>query len=82
MTNWDDFIYLGESEGPARRKGPILHFCLNCGEDYRIRGKRYRVPGSTYPALLLDKACSIECPTCKFPVYSSSQYILLSRAAP
>jgi hypothetical protein len=82
MSNWDDAIFCFESDSPPMKPRPtILHFCLNCGSDHRIRGRRYRVAGASEIGLLLDKAHSIECPICRFPVFSSSQYTLLAHGS-
>jgi hypothetical protein len=70
--NWDDFNYVGE-ENDFKRK-VYLHFCIQCGPDYRIRGTRYKLKEVFETALLVEKSLSTVCKICNFPLFTSCNY--------
>jgi DNA-directed RNA polymerase subunit RPC12/RpoP len=81
MSSWDDFIYCGEDPVQIDRKR-YLKFCLQCGDDILVDGPRYKVREVKGQALLLQNTKENECPRCKFPIFTSCHYKLLTKKGP
>lgn len=78
MSNWDDFDYFCPSDTKNKRE-TVFNFCLNCGRNPNVKGPRYRVQGASDLGVMLEQKQIFDCPDCKFPVFKSTKFTLVSR---
>lgn len=75
MSNWDDWIYVGEYSEDKKVDTTVYNkFCLNCGQNRNIPGDRYSVSGAVENAILLPNSVGYDCPYCKFPIFTAKTF--------
>jgi hypothetical protein len=80
--NWEDWNYFGDEEEERIRRKKYLKFCINCGKNEIIRGPRYKVWEVEGQALLVDASWEYECKICNFPLFTSGNYVQITKHFP